>query len=261
MRKYWVIFKNSIQTATAYRFNVFASLFNELLTLLILAYLWISIYHQGNKIGNYSLKGLIIYFVVNKFINLIIKSLDTARIVGEEIREGVIINYLLKPINYLNEYIFFNAGYIFYRLIFYIFIFIIVIFFSLGFFDFNLLRIFYSIIFLVISYFINLFIFYIIGISTFYFGFIMGLNYLTQSIISFLSGAFLPIDLFPSWLYNLMNILPLKYIIYVPISILTGKLNFSISLLSGGILWMLFFYELSIFIFKKGIKKYEAFGI
>jgi ABC-type uncharacterized transport system permease subunit len=110
MKKYLTVFKNSLQVNLAYRFDVFAAFFSEFLSLTVLIYLWISIYHQGNQIGGYSLDALIGYFILSKFITIVVDSVDMAWLIGDTIREGEILNYLTKPINFLYKNFFHYLG-------------------------------------------------------------------------------------------------------------------------------------------------------
>lgn len=262
MKKYYLIFKNSLQSGLAYRMNTFAYFFSEAFSLLVMIYLWLSIYSQGNKIGSYTFRGLIIYYILTNLISLSLNAQDIARIIGEEIRLGEFVNYLLKPINFQLDKFFYNLGAIAYNFSVYFIIFFIafVLFFNLT--DLNYLLVFYFLIFTIMAVVINFLIYYIIGISTFYLGFIMGVNFIISNIIFFLSGNLVPLDLLPSAVLKIVNWLPFKYLAFIPISIITGRIATGnlLSLFVGGLLWIAILYLISLIIYKQGLKKYEAFG-
>lgn len=245
----------------AYRFNTFAFLIAELFSLVIIIYLWLSIYRQGNQIGNYTLNGLIIYYVFTKIINLLIYARDTARIIGDSIREGDIINYLVKPINFQFESFFSNLGAVAYNFLAYSLIFLVILLFFHGI-SINILAAVLFILFIFMAIIINFLINYIIGISTFYLGFIMGINFIMFNITLFLSGSLIPLDMLPSVVYKIINFLPFKYLAFVPISIITGKisLNSLMPLLAHGLFWILALYLIALILYKKGLKNYEAYG-
>jgi len=246
----------------AYRFNAFVFLFSELLSLVVVIYLWLSIYKQGNTIAGYSLRALIIYYIFAKFITLTIKSLDQARIIGDQIRHGELNGNLLKPINYLFEKFFSSLGQISFRIIIYIIIALFV--YLLGFDIFSSAPAFiYFILSFILAIIINFLIYYIIGVSVFYFGYIVGFNFIMMGIISFFSGNLIPLDILPSWLYGFARYLPFQYIDFIPISIATGRLpieNIS-RILFIGLIWAVILYIFSFFIYKIGVKKYEAFSV
>lgn len=261
MKKYWIIFKNSLQTSLAYRFNTFAFLIAELFSLVIIIYLWLSIYRQGNQIGNYTLNSLIIYYIFTKFISLLINAQDTARIIGDSIRQGDIINYLVKPINFQFESFFSNFGAVTYNFMAYSFIFLIILLFFPGI-SINILSAVLFILFILMAIVINFLINYIIGISTFYLGFIMGINFIMFNITLFLSGNLIPLDMLPSLAYKIVGFLPFKYLAFVPISIVTGKIGLDglMPLLARGLFWILALYLIALILYKKGLKNYEAYG-
>ncbi len=263
MKKYFVIFKNSLQANLAYRFNTFSLFFAECLSLLVFVYLWISIYHQGNQMGDYTLKGLVIYYVFSKFIILTVRAGDVGRVVGNAIREGGIINYLVRPINFLHKEIASHLGVIMHKIFIYLPIFLLIIFIFLKNINFTFVSILLFFISLFVAIAINFLIFYIVGILTFFLGFVAGLNFAVYTIAHFLSGSLIPIDLFPKYLFDIINYLPFKYMAFVPISIITGKITTENAIYSLGIgcIWILLLYFFAVLLYNIGIKKYEAYGV
>lgn len=258
MKKYWIIFKNKLQESFAYRINFLASFFAEGLSLVIMLYLWLSIYHQGNQVGSYSLSGLIIYFIISKYINLTVKSYDAARYVGEMIRLGDFNNYLLKPLSFFGHTISYHLGIVINNF----FIFSILFSPILIWVNFHAtpLIFFYFIISLILAFLVNFLFYYSIGVSSMYFGYIAGFNFLMMGINSFFSGSLLPVDLFPKYITVINNFLPFKYIVYVPIAIITNKFSQTEILVNlfSGLAWSMILWFIGFQIFKYGTKKYEA---
>lgn len=262
MKKYLAIFNNSFQTSLAFRFNFFAMFFSEGLSLLVMIYLWFSIYSQGNLIGGFSFKELIAYYILTKALYLSLSAQDIGWVVGDIINLGQINSYFVKPINFIGYNLASNLAVVFYRSIIYLPIGLLAIYiFSIDIFD-SYYTLMFFIIFILIAYIINFLFFYIIGILTFFLGYVQGLNMTMQVVSSFFSGKIAPVSLFPLGLFLLANFLPFKFIVYVPVSILTGKILFQDIpiLLLIGCIWILVLYLLARFIYNKGVKKYEAFG-
>jgi ABC-2 type transport system permease protein len=261
MKKYWVVLKNSLQSGFVYRLNFFISVLAELFFLLVIIYLWTSVYGGGGKIGTYGLSNIIFYFIFSRLILLIVNSEDIGRQVGETIRSGELVNFLLKPINFTFKQFFDTLGKSIFRfVIFFIIYFFVFLFFKQ--FWISALTMIYFLISLLIAFAIYFLTFYIVGISTFYFGFIAGLNFTMFGLINFFSGGIMPIDLFPKYVSSFLNILPFKYIIFVPISIVTGKIpTASIPQeILFGFAWIFILFLISKILFKKGLKNYEAYG-
>lgn len=266
MKKYFITFKNSIQTNLAYRFNTLASFFSESITLVILLYLWASIYRQGGQIGTYSLAGLLTYFILSRFVALITLYDDTAKKMNEEIAEGGAINYFLKPINYLHNEFAYKLGTVSYRLALYSLISALILIFaqliSLGRLYSGLPAVFYFLALLFIGITVNFLIFFIVGLLSFFLDYINGLNFMMFNLISLFSGNIIPLDLFPPYLASVSGFLPFKYLVFVPISVATGKIPLEEApiLLFSGILWVLGLYLGARAMLFFSFKKYEAYG-
>jgi len=263
MKKYFFAFKNSVQNYIIYRFNTFAMFISESMVFLAFFYLWNSIYRQGGQIGNYDLQDIIFYYFAVNFVTLVIKGRDIAWEVGDEIRLGRITSILLQPISY-SKYKFAQimGGY-FFRGVMYILIFSLVGIFLFPYLQFQI-DFSRGALFLAsmgIGGVIYFLFFYIIGLTTFWFGLVRGFNFGFSMLVVFLEGSLVPLDLLPPVINKINYFLPFKYIMFVPVSIFTGRMDAEINLFLVPLVWIAGFYFLSKFIFKKGIKAYEGFGL
>jgi len=266
MKKYFIIFKNSVQTNLAYRFNTFTSFLTEGVFLIVLLYLWTSIYRQGGHIGAYSLAGLVMYFVLSRFVALITMYDDTAKKMNEEISEGGAINYFLKPLNYLHKEYAYKLGTVAYRIVLYSLILFLILLvlhrLSLSGIISSLPELIFFFAVLMIGITINFLIFFIVGLLSFHFDRIQGLNFTIITFASLFSGNMVPLDLFPKYLFWLGNFLPFKFVVFIPISIATRKISLleSPALIVTGLAWVagLYFFARGMQYFS--FKKYEAYG-
>jgi ABC-2 type transport system permease protein len=266
MRKYYIIFKNTVQASLAYRFNTFTMFLSESAALVIMLYLWAAIYRQGGRIGAYSLAGLAAYFIFSRLIAVVSLYDDTARKMNEDINEGRAISYFLKPLNYLHREISYKAGVVAYRLVLCSIVFILIALLSgrlsagsvIG----ELSTVFFFMIALFIGITIQFLIFFIVGSLTFFLDYIWGLNFVIMNFSSFFSGNIIPLDLFPKSLSFLTGLLPFKFIVFIPISIATHKISASQlpPVILSGLAWMLGLYLIARFALYRGLKKYEAYG-
>lgn len=99
------------------------------------------------------------------------------------------------------------------------------------------------------------------GLTAFWLTEIRPVTRLKETVISLFGGMLIPITLMPHTLFNLANILPFKYMFYVPISILLGKSANPLLDVVIQIGYIILFYLLYKFIWNLGIKKYEAVGV
>jgi ABC-type uncharacterized transport system permease subunit len=64
----------------------------------------------------------------------------------------------------------------------------------------------------------------------------------------------------PAWFFSLNNFLPFKYILFVPVSVLMGRMQPDIWLFLVPVCWIIVLYFINKFVYKWGLKKYESFG-
>ncbi len=262
MGKYYKVFENNFQHQLVYRFNAFTYTFSQLLTFGVFFYIWSSIYRQSGQMGGYGLAQLVFYYLGATFINILVKGVDVAQIVGDQIRLGQLNSILLTPISYFWRTLASLLGGAFFRSLVALLVFGLGwLFLALKFgFYFDPSHFLYFLALICFSYLLNFHIFYLVGLATFWFGFIWAFNFTFLSLASFLGGGVLPLDLLPAWFVQVNNWLPFKYIVFVPVAVFTGRLEPSWGMFLTPALWVAALFILSRILFKRGLKKYEAFG-
>jgi len=81
-----------------------------------------------------------------------------------------------------------------------------------------------------------------------------------MSLVTFFEGGLMPLDLLPNFVTRINDFLPFKYVVFVPISVFTGRIGFSWELFLIPLGWVLFLLFLVKIIYRKGLKKYEGYG-
>ncbi len=263
MKKYFLIFKNAIREGMVYRLDTLTFFFSEILIFFSLFYLWSSAYGEAGVIGNYSLREMLFYYLAAHFILLTAKNNEIAWMIGDEIRMGSFNTFLVQPIDYSKYILSYILGKSFYNTLIFTSAFCIIFIIFGRYLDppNEISRYIYFIISVGLGFFIHFFFAYIIGLSTFWLGMIQGINFSFWSISSLLEGSLIPLDLLPTFLQKINDFLPFKYTVFVPVSILNGKIDPTPILFLVPLLWILFLIFLSKIIFKRGVKKYEGFGI
>lgn len=87
--------------------------------------------------------------------------------------------------------------------------------------------------------------------------FLIGLIFL-----EFFSGSYFPIDILPKWLSGIIYLTPFPYLIFFPMKIWLEQLSIVLIVQSFVIcsIWVILFYYLTLFLWRKGSKTYGAFG-
>jgi ABC-2 type transport system permease protein len=64
----------------------------------------------------------------------------------------------------------------------------------------------------------------------------------------------------PKALVVLNNFLPFRYIVWFPIQVFTGKIEYDLAIFLPALIWVVVIYGLAVIVYNKGIERYEGFG-
>lgn len=263
MGKYVTVAINSVKINLAYRVNNFMMLFSVFFSFMIMFYFWSSIYIQGNKIGSYTLNEILSYYVFVTIYELTIGADSTAWTIGEAIKSGQITNHILKPMKYLHYKIAQSLGGLLYKISLYGISVAVAIFILKNYIVFpsSMHTYFAFLLSGMLAYMLYFLIYFSIGILGFWFGNPNSLFFSSYLVISFMQGQWIPLDLLPGWFLNATNYLPFQYLLYVPVGIINGRIEFGLIHFLVPLIWCLVLYVAANMLYSKGIKKYEGYGI
>ena len=257
-----MIFRVAWQRSVEYRVDFFVHLIRGLIGLMVMLLIFRSVFTQQPNFLGYSFSSMFTYLIMARVFHFTGRG-NTARDIAQEIKEGQLSVYLLKPISYLRYWLsVFCADRLFEMIIRFSLIFVFLIFFP-GFFSFPpfstiLVLALFLFLALAFNYLFNLFMaslaFWVTDIRLF--GTFVGL------VVGFLGGEVLPLDVLPAGLKNIAFFLPFQYTLYFPIQIYQEKLPPE-QILKGFffmLAWIGFFCLLVLRLWRKGVKKYEAIG-
>jgi len=262
MGKYWAIFKITWQNAVEYRMEFLAHMVLGLITLLVMYFIWSAVFEGRTYLGNYTFSSMMTYLVMVRFLHFVRRT-SPVRIIADEIKEGKISAYLIKPVSYLRWWLAaFLAERIFESILRILMLFVFLILFPKifnfpGTFNF-LVILFFIGISLVLNYLFNLLI------SLFAF-FVTDVRLFRSTVImacDFFAGSLIPIDLMPGVLKKIGLLLPFQFWIYFPIKLYQGDLtqNQIVGGMSLLFVWLLIFIFIVKYLWQKGIRTYEAIG-
>ena len=224
--------------------------------------LWSSIYavHPEKEIQGYTLSQMIEYQFWILVFDLFIRSYFFSENISSDIRLGKISSFLLYPFGFINYQFalfvsdkllqFFIAGFCFSLVL------------TMGWIDFPLVLNLLKSLCLILM--IGLFWFFIqmtLGCLSFWLEETWSLNVSVRFVSAFLSGSFLPLDLFPSFFEKFLHWTPFPYLMYFPIKILMGaEVSFSFCFFVL-LFWISVMFFLTRVIWKKGLNLYTGAGM
>lgn len=262
MKKYFVTYKNALTTFLQYRLNLGLLFFSHIVTFSGVLYLWIAIYSSGQTVGNYSLENIILYYIILTIVLITVANgVGMGFQVSEEINQGNVVNYLLKPYSYPLETLIklFGEGTI---NTFFLIPFLIVLS-VIGSHYITVPTLFLWLQFLgtlVIAEIFYFLFYFLAALSSFWV--VRGRSFVYGMLIVnlMLNGTLLPLDLFPPQYQNISQFLPFQFLIFTPVQTLLGRVTNWPQLFLVAALWIIFLTLLVMLVWNRGIKKFEAVG-
>jgi ABC-2 type transport system permease protein len=267
LTKYGHVINVGIQNTLVYRVNfLFRAVFG-LIPLLATILLWRAIYASNPatpQVAGYTLAGMTSYYLLAAMVGALTAVADDDWQIAADIREGLISQFLVKPIDYLvYRLCLFGAGRLVYS---------VVALAPLAVFlalqreylvtpvSLTALLLFLGSVVLsallnfLISYTMALLAFWVLEVSTFIF---------ILYAFEFIAGGHLfPLDILPPALAALLAFTPFPYQLYFPVSIYLGRVTGDA--LGRGLLlqavWVLAAYGLARWVWQRGVRRYSAVG-
>ncbi|MBI2990094.1 MAG: ABC-2 family transporter protein [Candidatus Magasanikbacteria bacterium] len=262
MKKYFLSYKNAVSAALQYRLNLGLLVISHILSLSGIMYLWISVYESGEHLGTYSLPDLVLYYVLlTLLLMLVSEGVGLGFDVCEQINQGEISNYLLKPFSFsiencLKLFAKVSINAIFLSPVIAILLLLFGAYTELpntaGWIAFSGMTVVAALFYYLIYYFAALSSFWMINGRPIVYMFLIFSN--------LLNGNSLPLDLFPEWFAPVNRYSPFQFLLYVPIQIFLGRMELDARLLATAAVWILIFVLIIKLAWTRGIKKFEAVG-
>jgi len=264
LSKYRHVFAVGLQSNLVYRWNFAARGFFSLFHLIVVFTLWGAVFAGQTEIGGFDLRQTLTYFVILLPLQFLIGAFNEDYLVSEEIRNGMINQFLLKPVNY---YLYRFSIYAAARLVSGALVFLPLLA-ALPFIHDSLTwpeglwRLGLGLPALVLSALIQFTIAYCFGLLTFWFLEIQSFVILSMAIEVVLGGQMFPLDLLPRWLYEIAAYLPFYYQMYFPAAILTGRIGEAEALanLPVQLAWVLALLALAQVLWRRGLRLHTAVG-
>ncbi|MCH5163325.1 MAG: ABC-2 family transporter protein [Clostridiales bacterium] len=267
IKKYFIFAKSGVQTTFAYRGAVFLWFLGGLVNAVVMCLLWWAIYKFSpqSAIAGYTLPQMMMYMILSAIIGEVTFS-DTMSEISYDVHEGLIGMRLMKPVNYRAQLGFTAVGSFAARMAI-IGIPMIVAGTLLSCFAFGLTGIvWYNVLLSIVAIFLTMLftdsLCFLFGQIAFKTHAMFGVSTILSTVTMFLSGAMIPLALFPAWAQNVLAFTPFPSIMSMPIQLFLGKLGGMETLQAFGIslAWLVFLNLLGHALYKLSVRHVVVFG-
>jgi ABC-2 type transport system permease protein len=264
IKKYLPFFRASIMQMFIYRGTIWLWLMVDVFQFAMMVFLWKSVYQYNDSISGFTFNQMLVYFLATNLF-FIFTDLDTVWAMSEEIKEGRISLYMVKPISYKIRLVFEVFGRAIGVLILLLpvvlatgavitFVFDII-------WTISIVDILLSILFIPLMLLLMFEFAFFFGTLVIYTNNEFGLVIFMSVFIRIVSGQLIPIALYPAFLQQMVSWMPFRFISYPPL-ILIGKISNSEGLIGLGMLliWVILFKVINHFMYRFSVKKMVVFG-
>lgn len=262
--KEFEIFKIGILNKVVYRFDTLIWALSMPLFFLVYYFLWHAVFsYTGQElIRGFTLNSMLLYFLISTAVGTLTYCFVDEKL-AEDVRRGTLAPQLMRPISYLKyqflqdvgDRVFASTAELVPMLIIALFL-IDITFPSLLYFGLFVCSL---ILTLLLVYFFT----YFFGLITFWVKQYRGLRRIRDGIAWVLSGAAMPLALFPPAIITISHFLPFQYMRYVPVQIFLEHYTLSetFRLILIQFTWVIIFYLLIRLVWARALKTYSGVGI
>ena len=265
MIKYRHAFLIGLQSNLVYRWNFAVRGFFSMFHLAVVFILWGAAYSGTSLIGGFSFGQTLTYFLVMLVMQFFVGAFNEDYQISEEIRNGLINQFLLKPINYFlyRFSIFLAARLVTGALVLIPLVIVLPLMRNYITLPHELWRLPMGLVAMALAALVQFSIAYCFGMLTFWFLEIQGFVILSMAIESVLGGQMFPLDLMPGWIFHAAQWLPFYYQTYFPVAIFTGRIH-EISAVWQGLAiqtgWVIILLAFNQLLWSRGLRRHTAVG-
>lgn len=261
MKKYWYILRAGFMSILAYRANVFLNTVSNGIYILMIYFLWKSIYAEANILNGLRFEQAFIYLAFASTIFNVFKTW-TEWTISSQIISGNILKDITRPFDFMLKAFSDSAA----RAIFNMFWIappVVAVLILWGGETFIVDQLVFFIIALILAYAINFQLDFMVGATAFYTESIWGISLTKETLVLLLSGAVVPFAFFPDSLGAFLMYTPFPYIYHVPLTLLTDKIESPYSVyqfILSQAAWLVVICFVSRMFFNKAIKQITING-
>jgi ABC-2 type transport system permease protein len=264
MTKYAHAFVVGLQSNLIYRWNFAVRSLFWFFHLLVVYILWGAAYAVRSGIGGYSFAQTLTYFMAVFILQFFIGAFNEDYQISEDIRNGLINQFLLKPIHYYTYRLSVFAAARVVSGAFGLLALLVALPFFRSYIDLphEGWRIALGLPAMALTAIIQFSIAYCFGMLAFWFLEIQGFVILSMAIENLMGGQIFPLDLLPRPVFEVARLLPFFYQAYFPAAILTGRqgMDFALKGLAVQAFWAVALVCLAEALWRRGLRRHTAAG-
>lgn len=263
MSKYLSIFKISWENSLVYRLNFVLWRLRSVLQLLLIYFIWWTVFQSQSQIFGYTKESIITYILVAALIRAIVLS-SRASDIANQINDGSIVNFLVKPLNFIKFYLvrdladkLLNIAFVILEISLIIFLLKPQILIQI-----NLYILLLAILAAILGIIIYFCISFIVSLLAFWVESSWAFIFFMTILLEGFGGGLFPIDILPKSIFNILMLTPFPYLIYFPSKLYLGTMANTEMILGFSMLffWVIFLWFVMKWVFNKGLKFYTAQG-
>jgi ABC-2 type transport system permease protein len=262
MHKALAISKTVFAQYLVYRLSFILWRVRVITTLFLTFFLWSAAYQNKLQVFHYSRAQINTYILLVYLIGMIAYSSRLGDL-ASQIRNGAIINKLLKPFPFLRFSFVSELVDKVLNLCFGILEILLLLWFFKPeiFWQTDLVALVFSVLAVVLGAIISFFILFSLSLIAFWSTEIWAPRFIFFVLISVASGTYFPLDILPQFFYRLLLLSPFPYFTYLPTKIYLEGISLEHMLLLGlAFLWVIISYFFARFLWRKGMREFSFFG-
>lgn len=215
MKRYFIYTLINLMTMPTYRAHFFMTLLGNILTIVLIFFLWKSIYSSATVLHSMTFRQVFIYLSIASslyWVNQCWVEWDMSRAVIS----GNLVNRLIKPVDLQMQILFETFGFVLANIITILLPTILVLFLLRLDIPVGINLVFFTISIL-FAYLISFHFDYIVGLISLYTESIWGISITKETIILVFSGAIVPFQFFPASIRSVLELLPFQAIYNIPL--------------------------------------------
>ena len=261
-RAAWMLMRVSFLERLVYRFDLVMGLFGTLITILVFRHLWISLYGEHEVYAGATLNQTLTYTALSIIVTRIYPN-RLIRVVAGQLRTGDIIFDITRPMHYENLLLYQTIGQALATIVttsLPMFALVCIIL-RAGLPSSALVWVAF-----LTSWGLGFCVSFLVDFITSLLGFwttgMNGIFFARNSLVSILSGAYLPLWIFPPILRQILSFLPFYGMNYVPMAILVGKIGLDRALPALGLqlVWVAILASTSRWLYAIAVRRLSVQG-
>ena len=259
-KRFWGIVKMQIAITFAYRGTIFFWIFLHVMNFAVMFFFWTAVFSDHTIVQGFTMEQMLQYVLITSIIREFVMVAPEYAVNGD-INHGKLSTYLLRPLSYPFFILASSSLWHVLQMTIGLAVYLIIAFFFLPDLHFSLswVSLLQVVPLIILGHIFCNLLSITLGYIAFWLQQASAFFYYKDILILLTSGLFFPKDLMPSWFQGVMNILPFYSFIGLPAEILTQRIQ-NISVLPYISIWILVIFTLQIFVWKRGVRTYEAVG-